>query len=48
MEMVRKLEPKNTERWAPALYRIYLNLNLGKEFDEIDKLLHSDQKENKG
>ena len=48
MEMVRKLEPKNTDRWAPALYRIYLNLNLGKEFDEIDKLLHSDQKENKG
>ncbi|MCR4920700.1 MAG: hypothetical protein K5945_03205 [Bacteroidaceae bacterium] len=47
MEMVRKLEPKNPERWASALYRIYLNLNMGAEFDEIDKLLKA-QKENKG
>ena len=47
MEMVRKLEPNNPERWASALYRIYLNLNMGAEFDEIDKLLKA-QKENKG
>ena len=39
MEMVRKLQPENKERWAHALYRIYLYLNMGKEFDEIDKLL---------
>lgn len=40
MEMVRKLQPDQTERWANPLYRIYLNLNMGKEFDEIDKILH--------
>lgn len=41
MEMVRKLQPDNQKRWAQPLYRIYLNLNLGKEFDEIDKLLNA-------
>ena len=39
MEMVRKLAPKETERWGSALYRIYLHLNMGAEFDEIEKLL---------
>lgn len=40
MEYVRSHDPENKERWASALYRIYLNLNMGKEFDEIDKLMH--------
>ena len=40
MEMVRKLQPELTDRWASPLYRIYLNLNLGEEFNEIDKLLN--------
>lgn len=39
MERLRKLEPNDPARWAPALYRIYLHLNMGKEFDEIDRLL---------
>lgn len=39
MEMVRTLQPENKERWGRPLYRIYLYLNMGKEFDEIDKLL---------
>ncbi len=39
METYRKLAPKDSKRWAPALYRIYLNLNMGKEFDEIDRLM---------
>ncbi len=39
MEMVRKLQPDQPNRWAQPLYRIYLNLNMGKEFDEIDRLL---------
>ena len=39
MEYYRLLMPKEQEKWGPALYRIYLNLNLGKQFDEIDKLL---------
>lgn len=41
MEMVRKLEPENKERWGKHLYRIYMFLNKGEEFDEIDKLLRS-------
>lgn len=43
MEMVRKLQPDRQERWAPPLYRIYLNLNLGDEFNEIDRLLNTKQ-----
>lgn len=39
MQKVREHEPDNKDRWASALYRIYLNLNMGKEFDEIDKLM---------
>lgn len=39
MEHYRKLMPKEKAKWAPVLYRIYLNLNMGKQFDEIDKLL---------
>lgn len=40
MEMVRKLQPDNPDRWAAHLYRIYLHLNMGKEFDEMDRILH--------
>jgi len=39
MERYRVLAPKEKDKWAPVLYRIYLNLNLGKQFDEIDLLL---------
>ncbi|MCR5180445.1 MAG: hypothetical protein K6C30_04430 [Bacteroidaceae bacterium] len=39
MERVRQLQPDRQDRWAPALYRIYLHLNMGKEFDEIDDIL---------
>lgn len=38
-EMLRALCPDDKQKWAPALYRIYLNLNMGKEFAEIEKLL---------
>ena len=41
METYRKLAPDDQIRWAPALYRIYLNLNMGKQFDEIDRLLRT-------
>lgn len=40
MERYRSLMPDDKEKWAPALYRIYLNLNLGKQFEEIDKILN--------
>jgi tetratricopeptide (TPR) repeat protein len=39
MEHYRKLMPKEQTKWAPVLYRIYLYLNMGKQFDEIDRLL---------
>lgn len=39
MEQFRKLAPTEQNRWAPALYRIYLNLNMGQQFDEIDQLM---------
>ena len=41
LEKVRKLEPGAQEKWALPLYTIYLNLNKGKEFDEIDRLMKS-------
>ena len=39
MESYRKLMPDAKNKWGPSLYRIYFNLNLGKQFDEIDKIL---------
>lgn len=39
MERYRQLAPDQKQKWAPVLYTIYLNLNMGKEFDEIDRLL---------
>ena len=39
LEEYRKREPQDKDKWAVALYTIYLNLNMGKEFEEIDKLL---------
>lgn len=39
IEKYRKLEPSMFDKWGLPLYTIYLNLNQGKEFDEIDKLM---------
>lgn len=39
MEEVRKQWPDQIDKWGNPLYRIYLNLNMGSEFDEIDSLL---------
>lgn len=39
MEKYRALAPSEKAKWGPALYRIYFNLNMGKQFDEIDKIL---------
>lgn len=41
IEKVRELQPDNQDRWAAPLYRIYLNLNLGEQFSEIEKLLQN-------
>ena len=38
MEKYRQMAPEQRAKWLPALYTIYLNLNMGKEFEEIDRL----------
>jgi tetratricopeptide (TPR) repeat protein len=40
VERYRQLAPDERQKWGPALYRIYLNLNMGRQFDEIDRLLN--------
>lgn len=39
LEQYRKLAPEEANKWALPLYTIYLNLNMGKQFDEIDKII---------
>ncbi|MCR5819576.1 MAG: hypothetical protein K6F94_01300 [Bacteroidaceae bacterium] len=43
MEKVREMQPDQVSRWAAPLYRIYLHLNMGEEFDEMDRLLNQQQ-----
>lgn len=38
MERYRSLRPEEKDKWRPILYSIYLNLNLGKEFEEIQQM----------
>lgn len=40
LEKYRVLAPEEKMKWAPALYRVYLNLNMGKQFDEIDRIIN--------
>lgn len=44
-ESLRRLRPNNINTWAPLLYRIYLNLNMGAEFSEIEQLIKESQKQ---
>lgn len=39
MEIVRALKPEEKAKWAPPLYRIYLNLNMGRQFAEIEEIM---------
>ncbi len=39
LEKYRTLCPNNADKWAMPLYSIYLNLNMGKQFDEIDEII---------
>ena len=39
MERYRALAPLEKDNWAAALYNIYLKLNMGKQFEEIDQML---------
>ena len=36
MEKFRELQPNERAKWRPVLYNVYLNLNMGKEFSEIN------------
>jgi len=40
LEKYRKMAPEQQNKWITPLYNIYLNLNMGKEFDEIIKIRH--------
>lgn len=37
MEQYRKLMPKDITLWRPVLYDVYLNLNMGREFESLPK-----------
>ncbi len=39
LETYRRLVPGDADQWALPLYLIYLNLNMGDEFDQIDCIL---------
>ena len=39
IEKYRAKAPEQKQMWGLPLYTIYLNLNMGKEFEEIDKLM---------
>ena len=39
MQTYRKLAPTRSDLWAMPLYTIYLNLNMGKEFEEMDAIM---------
>ena len=38
-ERYRQLAPDQQDKWVPSLYRIYLNLNMGRQFEEMDALM---------
>ncbi len=42
IEKVRELAPDDKQRWGRLLYAIYLNLNLGEEFAEIEQILNEE------
>lgn len=43
MEKYRTMMPDDKDKWATALYNIYLKLNMGQQFEEISKILHDMQ-----
>ena len=41
LEIYRKARPESAARWAPLLYKVYLNLNRGTKFAEIERILRT-------
>lgn len=46
MEQYKEMRPEDKEKWAPSLYNIYLKLNMGKQFDEMNAILQDLYKNN--
>lgn len=46
LEKYRSLAPDRKENWLSPLYTIYLNLNMGKKFEEIDKIRNEYKRNN--
>lgn len=46
LEQYRALAPDEKEKWLAPLYTIYLNLNMGKQFDEIDHIRNEYRRNN--
>ena len=44
LEAYRKKRPEDESGWLLPLYTIYLNLNMGQEFDEIDQIIRKQRK----
>ena len=40
-EKAKELKPEQKDLWAPGLYRVYYNLNMGPEFEEIEKIMNN-------
>ena len=40
-EKVRELKPNEQQMWLNGLYSIYYMLNMGKELEEIEKLMNN-------
>lgn len=47
LEKYREITPDRKDNWLSPLYTIYLNLNMGKKFDEIDKIRYEYKRNNK-
>ena len=39
LETYRRMAPQAKQQWAPLLYKVYLALNRGKKFAEIEALM---------
>lgn len=47
LEKFRSLAPDQKDKWISPLYVIYLNLNMGDEFDEIEKIRNEYRRNNR-
>ena len=41
MEKYREMRPDDKNKWAPSLYNIYLKLNMGRQFEEMNNILQN-------